>query len=371
VNQSPDKPSRPRRVETLRGIAKLAVQGTTGVSRVAEGVTQSVWSTLGVPGGTTPGTTRGITGLVYRSVNGAARLVGQGVDRALVQVDALLGEGGAARDETPARAAVLAALNGVMGDRLAADGNPLATAMSLRVQGQAKGKVLLLVHGLCMNDLQWPDDYPAALAAAGYTPVFLRYNTGLAIDHNGSELSMQLDDLLRNWPVPVQELAILAHSMGGLVVRSACARAKGRGGAWLGYLRHIVFLGTPHHGAPLEKAGHWIEMLLGKTPWSAPFARLAGLRSAGITELRHGASTPLPEGVQCHTVAATTAGRRSLLADRLVGDGLVPLRSALGEELGFGKASRFIAYRTHHMQLLGQSNITHKILEWLYTEPLG
>ena len=111
-----------------------------------------------------------------------------------------------------------------------------------------------------------------------------------------------------------------------------------------------MFLGTPHHGAPLERAGNWIDMLLGTTRSTAPFARLVRLRSAGITDLRHGnlldrdwhghdrfqrqtdsrQPVPLPEGIACNAVAATTAagpGRRAVLP----GDGLVPLRSALGQ----------------------------------------
>ena len=113
---------------------------------------------------------------------------------------------------------------------------------------------------------------------------------------------------------------------------------------WPTLMKNIVFLGTPHHGAPLERAGNWIDVILGSTPYSRPFAKLGQLRSAGITDLRYGhvldadwqghdrfrrkpdsrESVPLPEGVACYCVAATTASKRSLVADRLVGDGLVP-----------------------------------------------
>ena len=53
-------------------------------------------------------------------------------------------------------------------------------------------------------------------------------------------------------------------------------------------LREIVFLGTPHHGAPLERAGHGVDVLLDATPFSRPFAQIGKLRSAGILDLRHG-----------------------------------------------------------------------------------
>jgi pimeloyl-ACP methyl ester carboxylesterase len=228
-----------------------------------------------------------------------------------------------------------------------------------------------------MNDLQWGSTHADALAGLGYTPVFVRYNTGLHIWDNGRELSRQLESLQAGWPVPVVEMAIVAHSMGGLVARSACGQAQQNGARWLPQLRHLVFLGTPHHGAPLERAGNWVDVLLGATPYSAPFAKLTRLRSAGITDLRHGrvekggGVLALPEGVTCHTVAATLAGRRSLLADRLVGDGLVPLRSALGRHddpargLAFEKSSEWIAWQTGHLELLSSEAVTRQLVHWL------
>jgi hypothetical protein len=177
----------------------------------------------------------------------------------------------------PGRARSLA----IAGDRLAADANPLALPMelrqhghaldlaALRASGKATGKVLLLVHGLCMNDLQWQragHDHGAHLAQAlGYTPVYLRYNTGQHTSTNGQALAERLEALLQDWPVPVQELSVLAHSMGGLVVRAACHSAATAGQHWPAALRHMVFLGTPHHGAPLERAGHWVDVLLDST----------------------------------------------------------------------------------------------------------
>jgi hypothetical protein len=160
---------------------------------------------------------------------------------------------------------------------------------------------------------------------------------------------------------------------------------------WPGLLKNIVFLGTPHHGAPLERAGNWIDVILGSTPYSRPFAKLGQLRSAGITDLRYGhaldvdwqgrdrfqrqpdkrQNLPLPEGVACYSVAATTAVKRSALVDRLLGDGLVPLHSALGQHndplrtLEFAKSSQLIVYRTNHMALLDSPAVTQQLLQWL------
>ena len=394
----------------LRGVAQLATQATAGVARIAEGVHQSVWSSMGVPG-RAAGQTGGLTGFVYQAVQGVTQLLGSQVDRLLALLQPALQSADSAAPETPQREAVLAALNGVMGDRLVAANNPLATPMKLRLRGQVldwqappaasavTGKVLLLVHGLCMNDLQWQREQEAqvfshgdALAAAlGYTPVYLRYNSGLHTSQNGRQLAEQLEQLVAHWPTPLDELSVLVHSMGGLLIRSAVHCATQQGMGWRKPLKNIVFLGTPHHGAPLERAGNWLDVILGSTPYTAPFSRLAQLRSAGVTDLRYGhvldedwqgrnrfarspdrrTPLPLPEGVSCFTVAATLAAKRSLLAERLIGDGLVPLRSALGQHddarrsLDFAKDAQLVVYRTNHMQLLGSPEVAQQLLRWL------
>jgi hypothetical protein len=415
------------RTSDLRGAAQLATSATLGIAHIAEGVHQSVWRTLGVPGGPTKDQTRGLTGLIYQSVRSVAQLVGKGLDLALSKLQPLLESVEDSAPGTPQREAVLAALNGVLGDHLSDSQSPLATPMTLLWQGAALDslamptlpapgrKILLLIHGLCMNDLQWqtqvkppatavstaaglPDsaqpvhDHGAALAQTlGYTPVYLRYNTGRHISENGRELATQLEQWLTYWPFVIEELTVLAHSMGGLVIRSALYYAQQDHLQWPRHLKNIIFLGTPHLGAPLERAGHWIDVILGSTPYSAPFRRLTQLRSAGITDLRYGyvldrdwqgqdrfarqsaqrQTLPLPSGVACYTVAATTAANRSLLADRLLGDGLVPLNSALGKHhdskhgLAFAPSSQWIAYRTGHLALLSSPAVTQKLLQWL------
>lgn len=178
----------------------------------------------------------------------------------MTRLEPLLASASAGPAESPQREAVLAALNGVMGDRLAESGNPFATQMSLRLQGTVldwqampaktavTGEVLVLIHGLCMNELQWPTQHSDALASAqGYTPVYVRYNTGLHISQNGAALSQWLEALVKHWPVKIKKLTVLAHSMGGLVIRSALHQAGQAGLRWPKSLKNIVFLGTAHH----------------------------------------------------------------------------------------------------------------------------
>jgi pimeloyl-ACP methyl ester carboxylesterase len=204
-----------------------------------------------------------------------------------------------------------------------------------------------------------------------------------------------LEQLMTVWPVPLQRITLLGHSMGGLVFRSAVHVAREAGLQWPGLLRELVFLGTPHHGAPLERAGHGVDLLLAATPFTAPFARLGKLRSAGITDLRHGhvqdadwrgrdlfaspedhrVPLPLPEGVDCFAVAGTLAGQRGQLADRLMGDGLVPLSSALGQhdqpgrQLQFEKRRQRIFYRTGHLDLLASPKVALQLQQWLAPAP--
>jgi len=406
----------------LRAAALLATQATQAITTVTEGVHQAVRRTLGASASTAPSQTTGLTGLIYRSVQGVTSVVGQGVVRALSQLEPWLPGSSAPLDDatqSAERLAMLAALNGVMGDRLAASANPLALAMTLRVrpadsdlshalkldrplQDQlpaASRKVLLVLHGLCMNDLQWQTgpagqqvNHAQTLAQAlGATPVYLRYNTGLHISQNGHLLAQQLYALMAAWPVPLTGISMLAHSMGGLVARSAVQIGQQKQMTWPAKLQHLIFLGTPHHGAPLERAGSWIDVLLGSTPYSRPFAKLTQLRSAGVTDLRYGLvqdmdwqgrdrfrrlpdhRTPLPlaSGVACFTVAATLAGRRNTVADRLVGDGLVPLHSALGQHddprhvLAFDAAHQCVVPHCGHLQLLNHPQVQQALLGWL------
>ncbi len=420
IDPTPPNPSRRAllrhvRPTDLKAAVQLATQATHGVINLVEGVHRSVHRQLGLSGRAEADKTGGLTGQIYRGIRGVAALVGQGSDAVLGALLPLLDDPASHPGASPQREAVLAALNGVVGDRLVATGNPLAQAMELRclgsrlvldnpdalkhqLGGSASPHLLLLVHGLCMNDAQWTrggHNHGAFLSQAlGCTPVYLRYNTGQHTSDNGRELSDLLERLAAAWPVPLKRITLLGHSMGGLVARSAVQAGHAAGHRWPQVLRELIFLGTPHHGAPLERAGHGVDVLLGATPFSAPFARLGKLRSAGILDLRHGhvqeadwrspdgqgwragfedrrQPLPLPEGVACLTVAATLAAQRGLLADRLTGDGLVPLNSALGHHdearrrLVFAKDNQRIVYRTGHLDLLSSPAVADQLRDWL------
>ncbi len=390
----------------VRGLSRLVVDATLGLTDLVEVMHHNIALAPGILGTATEAPTKGITGLVYGSIRGVTRLVGGGIDAILAGLIPLLGE----RRSSPEREALLAALNGVLGDYLAASDNPLTISMRLRRDGQPlelagqelataipqpSGKILLLVHGLGSNDLHWRrkgHDHGALLAAdLGYTHVYLLYNTGLHISTNGRAFADLIEALLQCWPAPVEELVIVGHSMGGLVSRSACHYGTVAGHAWLRHLRKIVFLGTPHHGVPLERSSNWMNVILGVSPYTAAFARLGKIRSAGITDLRYGnlltedwedrdrfaptrdqrRSVPLPGGVRCYTIGATTGKTAGDLSGQLLGDGLVPLHSALGYHtdpslaLPFPESQQWIGYDMNHLDLLDRRAVYDQMRQWL------
>jgi len=390
----------------LRGISRLTFDGIGGLVGIVETMHGNIAGHINPFTSRTRGRTRGITSLVYRSVRAITHLTGSGVDAALALADPVL----AAKTSTPGREAWLAALNGVLGDHLAATGNPLAIPMRLRHGGQPlelqresleksitplNGRLALMVHGLCMNDLQWSrdgHDHGVALARDfGYSVLYLHYNSGRHISINGRAFADLLESLAAQWPVPLEELVIVGHSMGGLVARSACHYASAAGHRWPVSLRRIVFLGTPHHGAPMERGGQWLHLALSKSRYTAAFTPLGRIRSAGITDLRHGnlldndwqdrdrfehagdtrQAVPLPMGVACYAMGASLGKRESDLKHRFLGDGLVPLDSALGRHkdphraLPIPEGQRWVGHGMSHFDLLSKPDVYRQMSLWL------
>jgi pimeloyl-ACP methyl ester carboxylesterase len=383
----------------MRAGASLAIDATRGMVDLVEAMHATIARPFGMASAKHEGRTNGITSFVYNTVRGVTRVVGGSLDVALSPFTRLK-----STDESSfERDAAISALNGVCGDHLVKTNNALAIPMTIRFEGKAidfdapletlcpqvSGKVVVLVHGLCMNDRQWArneHDHGTTLAKQfGYTPLYVRYNTGQHISINGSALSQLLEKLVSAWPVPIEEIVIVTHSMGGLVSRSAIHQAAEARLTWQRHLKKVFFLGTPHHGAPLERGGSWIDIVLGATPYTKPFARLGKIRSAGITDLRYGnvverdwtndaaarLTTPLPRDVECFTIAATTGKSKRDVRDTLLGDGLVTVASALGKHrlikhrLAFAEQNTWIAYGRNHMDLLSDGEVYAQLAKWI------
>lgn len=394
--RSPLPPTPPSHAEELRGAIKLVVHATVQVTEVVQETHIGIAGGPELLGRPLARVVRTLTAPTYASIKGITSLVGGGLDLALRQLGPVLGSS----TPGPEREALLGALNGVVGDHLAETGNALAFPMQLRQAGVAlrgsvpdpKERLLLTIHGSSASDGCWTRRGPhpglALAQALDATLLDLRYNSGKHISTNGAELSALLEETVADWPVPLAEIVVVAHSMGGLVIRAACHAAEEAGHAWRGRLSDIVFLGSPHHGAPLERGGNIFETALGWTTASAPLARLGRLRSAGVTDLRYGnvldahwaerdrfhphddprARLDLPEGVRCFALAGTLSAAPGA---SLRSDGLVPVDSALGRHesdalrLEFPPEHQAILYGKGHLDLIDAPEVIDQLTRWL------
>jgi pimeloyl-ACP methyl ester carboxylesterase len=190
----------------------------------------------------------------------------------------------------------LGALNGLFGDRLARDHPDLALELtvrrrdlqvSLHAEGLARAfpdatpKLAVFVHGLCETEEAWRlsppgsrpprPSYGARLREElGYTPIYVRYTTGLHQSDSGRRLAAVLEQTISEWPTPVEEIVLVGHSMGGLVARSGSHYGEIENRVWSGRLRHVFCLGTPQLGAPLEKVANVAGWALTASPRRAP-----------------------------------------------------------------------------------------------------
>lgn len=392
-------------ISDLRGAGRLAVDAVNGVLDIVEAMHYNITSFGGLVKNRKKPRTSGITGMVYRNIRSITGLAGKSFDGLMDKLAVIADE----KEPTPEQEAILAALNGVIGDHLEETKNPLAIPMQLRIDGKpittihqsvdAKPiqHIVLLIHGSCMNDLQWErqgHNHGLALQRDfGYLPIYLHYNTGRHISKNGKELTYLLEEVISNLSKNIN-LTIITHSMGGLVARSAIYYGKEQNHQWLIGLQKLIFLGTPHHGAPLEQTGNWIDTMLETSRYSAPISKLGKLRSAGITDLRYGnildadwvkhdrfkpvgdlrEPVPLPAEVQCYTIAATIGKSSTKFGDDLIGDGLVPLYSALGKHenpahtLLIPKEHQQTFRNMQHLDLLNHPEVYAQIKKWLRPE---
>jgi hypothetical protein len=404
------RPSRPDRNE-VRGAAGVASEAVDIVSRPVQGTHEAIAGTVfgalrraGLGAASTPVQVvhDGISAGVYAAVRGIGHLAGRGVGAA-----AALARPGEWRPitGTPTGAVLTGAINGLVGDHMVALDNDLAVPMALYTSTVADEHgplpddpeelravvadhperdlthLVLFVHGLGETEHAWRL-YGEASAGEGYaervssaigaTPLLLRYNSGLRIADNGAALSLMLTDLWNRWPAAVQRLDLVGHSMGGLLLRHACHHAVRTGQPWVGAVRRMIYLGSPHRGAPLAHRVDQLATQLQRWSRSRAWAEFLDRRSAGIHDLVAGVSdteVPLLAHASHHAVAAclTSSAHHPLSAysslANALGDLLVPVDSAGGAITDVEPLTS-----SHHFHLLNDPDVHEHLLRWLAVE---
>jgi len=399
-------------INTIQGATRLVFDSVEGITNTVERMHESIARTPLLLAPVKPARAHGlIAASVYKVIRGINGGLREGVDRSFSLLPRELRQAGNSTAETR----VVAALNGVFGDHLENSGNALATPMSLRTPEHsldlsepgavasalpvASPHLVVLVHGLSLSELCWyrngrPSIGDQLRDELGCTPLYLRYNTGRHISTNGREFSALLQLLRDTWPVPVESISLIGHSMGGLVIRSACNYAEREHASWLQDLKRVVCLGTPHHGSPLEKAGHAFENAMKRLPYAEPML-FGKLRSAGIKDLRHGALldedwqghdpderrpdqhkvVPLISGVEYYFAAASLGRDERDPMGHLLGDLLVRPDSAVGihrnelKRLKIRPENCRVFHEKNHFDLLDDARVQQQVLEWFGSAP--
>jgi hypothetical protein len=413
------------RSDEVRGVSELAratLRGSaTRIGEFHQGIAERVFAAVGPVARPVQVVHDAVAGLSYAGVRAAL-----GAGARVAGAAAALGADGRSLDADPAGRVALAILNGAHGDLLRREAPGLALDMSVRVAGrpvptepaalrdafpEAGGRLAVFLHGLTETEVSWgyhaqehhgrPGVTYGTLLQAdlGLTPVFLRYNTGLHISDNGRSLDDLLQALVDGWPVPVQDVVVVGHSMGGLVARSALHQAGGatadaRG--WTHLVRDTITLGSPHLGAPLERGVHRLTAALARLPETRSLARLLALRSVGIKDLRRGTlveadwtgrdlddpapgahtHVPLHDGARHFVVLATLSRDPASRAADLLGDLLVMPKSAYGDtgdddRLAFPADHVHRLGGLHHFDLLNHPLVYRQMRTWLEQRPEG
>ena len=387
----------------LRAAGRLGGLAFGGLVSLVEQVHQAVGRRAFGPAGPAGVPARLVHDTVARGAYLTVRTAGAVAGTAAGHAASLVGAAGRPAGREPAGNLALAALNAVAGDLLGPGLEPLAIRMAVRASGHDVGltagevaavfphatpRLAVFVHGLGETDNSWRrragDSAPYGdrlQAEFGYTPVYVRYNTGRHVSDSGHDLAGLLGALEAAWPEPVQEILLAGHSMGGLVIRSACHYGREASAGWVERVRHVFYLGSPHLGAPLARAAGVAGWILSKVPETRPFAALAAGPSS-VRDLRYGyvldddwagcdprcclrdhrSDAPLLDTAAHYAISATVAGDPASPLGAVVGDLLVQPASAHGRhgvrqpipfpvQLGRGFG------RMHHFDLLNHPDI--------------
>jgi pimeloyl-ACP methyl ester carboxylesterase len=405
---------RMERPDELRALARLtaaeARAGVGGIGAIHTAIATRVFRAIGPQAAPARLAHDAIARGVYASIRGVSTAAGIAADRALALRDPGDGRQLSSR---PRGALALGILNGLEGDALERAGSDLHQPLAIHAHGRpvtadvealrqafptATRLPVVFMHGLMETEHAWRlgggPTYGDKLAHdLGRTPVYVRYNSGRHVSENGRSLAELLEHVIDAWPAEIDEIALVGHSMGGLVARSACHQATELGHRWPARVRHVISLGTPHMGTPLVQGVHYVAHALHAVPETRPFARFLRRRSAGIRDLRQGslvdadwsgrdpdelravacAEVPLhPGATHCFVAATVTRSERHPIG-RLLGDALVLSPSASGRSrarrIGFRDEDGFTLGGAHHLALLNHRAVYEQLRTWLAQAP--
>jgi len=373
-----------------QGLGDLIAIGTERLTRPVEGVHRAItdrWAALAGPwGAPVRHVSRAFASPVYASI----RLIGSGVGRTVGFVATTEAGSKHLRPLWKSRlgGGVQSFVNGLWGDEFERQQSQLSIEMSIRSEDgypigadarslvevfpEATPRLVVLLHGLGDTEDIWrPKEGKGALAETlidhSFNPLLVRYNSGRSLADNGKDLSRLLEEVVGNWPIAVDDISLIGHSMGGLVARSCLLAAHHAGHRWRDRAGHIVTVGTPHLGAPIEKSVNWMSRGLAYATVSRPIGEFVNQRSAGIKDLRMGLKEDTDPAVEHHFVAGTVTSKPDRLLGRLVGDLVVPVRSATGASRktpGSPGEVRVLGGRNHR-DLIHDPSVHEEILIWL------
>jgi pimeloyl-ACP methyl ester carboxylesterase len=362
------------RPQELRALGELAGEAIGGVAtRIEEmhaGISQRAFDGVGVAA--IP--VKFVHERISRAAFAATRATLRGTVRSGTRLVSLTRpDSGSSLEESVVGRLAIGALNGAFGDRLS---EPLACEMCVaRAIEDPSDRLAVFLHGLCETEDAWwlgsarHRPYGARLQAElGWTPVYIRYNSGRQISDNGRALARLLNELVERWPVEVSEIALIGHSMGGLVARCACHHGVDQ--RWVERVRHVFMLGTPHRGAPLAKAARTASGRLELLPETRALASMLNLRSLGIQDLCADCEFPYLPSANQYFVSATVSREIGAPAGRLIGDLLVLPPSAWdqaerGQRLTFPLDHYRHVGSANHFDLLNHPAIYEQISRWL------
>lgn len=392
--------------KSLQGITQLVTDSTISTVDLVESMHKRLLHPPLLPSTPIQHFITNISKITYKNIRWSSLFIGKSLNKIIQKISPLIGE----IKSTDKQQILKSVLNGVVGDYLEEKQNPLQITMHFKhakrkvklnknslqeLIPNANGKILLLVHGSCMNDISWTKNkhnHGELLAKElNKTLVYLNYNSGLHVSKNGKNFNELLENLVINWPVTLEEITVIGHSMGGLVSRSAIYYGQQHQKRWIRLLDKVIFLGTPHHGAPLEKVGNYLDVILKSIPYVKPLAPLAKIRSAGVTDLRYGnlidedwkgkdrfelhkderKNIPLPQETDCYAVSAVLRKETNYMSKNILGDGLVPVKSALGKHktetksLNFKDENTLIVNENSHTDLLSNTKVYDRLKLWM------